>query len=61
MLVVLLIRGLTLPGARDGIVYYLYPDVSRLADPQVPVSPLKTYSCQNIFSKQPDVVVPSCF
>lgn len=35
MLVVLLIRGLTLPGAIDGIKFYLYPDPSRLSDPQV--------------------------
>lgn len=35
MLVALLIRGLTLPGAMDGIRFYLSPDVSRLADPLV--------------------------
>ncbi|XP_032077815.1 sodium- and chloride-dependent betaine transporter isoform X2 [Thamnophis elegans] len=35
MLIVLLIRGVTLPGALDGIIFYLNPDVSRLADPQV--------------------------
>lgn len=35
MLLVLLIRGVTLPGAVDGIIYYLYPDISRLSDPQV--------------------------
>ncbi|XP_067110346.1 solute carrier family 6 member 11a isoform X1 [Osmerus mordax] len=35
MLVVLLIRGVTLPGAMDGIYYYIYPNVTRLADPQV--------------------------
>ncbi|KAK5617655.1 hypothetical protein CRENBAI_002171 [Crenichthys baileyi] len=35
MLAVLLVRGLTLPGAKDGIVFYLYPDPSRLADPEV--------------------------
>ncbi|KAI4887830.1 hypothetical protein NFI96_026526 [Prochilodus magdalenae] len=35
MLLVLLIRGLTLPGAIRGIQFYLYPDVRRLADPQV--------------------------
>uniref|UniRef100_H3CF09 Uncharacterized protein n=1 Tax=Tetraodon nigroviridis TaxID=99883 RepID=H3CF09_TETNG len=35
MLVILLIRGLTLPGALQGVVYYLYPDFSRLADLQV--------------------------
>ncbi|CAG5927687.1 unnamed protein product [Menidia menidia] len=35
MLIVLLIRGLTLPGAAIGIKFYLYPDLGRLADPQV--------------------------
>ncbi|XP_028665199.1 sodium- and chloride-dependent GABA transporter 2-like [Erpetoichthys calabaricus] len=35
MLLVLLIRGVTLPGAAGGIKFYLYPDISRLADPQV--------------------------
>lgn len=35
MLVVLLIRGVTLPGASQGIYFYLYPDLSRLSDPQV--------------------------
>ncbi|KAJ8247280.1 hypothetical protein GJAV_G00244500 [Gymnothorax javanicus] len=34
-LLVLLIRGVTLPGASEGIVYYLKPDHTRLADPQV--------------------------
>ncbi|XP_073932424.1 sodium- and chloride-dependent betaine transporter isoform X4 [Castor canadensis] len=35
MLVILLIRGVTLPGAYQGIVYYLKPDLLRLKDPQV--------------------------
>uniref|UniRef100_A0A4W4ENF1 Transporter n=1 Tax=Electrophorus electricus TaxID=8005 RepID=A0A4W4ENF1_ELEEL len=35
MLTVLLLRGLTLPGATNGIKFYLYPDITRLADPQV--------------------------
>ncbi|XP_074527607.1 sodium- and chloride-dependent betaine transporter-like [Halichoeres trimaculatus] len=35
MLLVLLVRGVTLPGATKGIIYYLYPDISRLSDPQV--------------------------
>ncbi|XP_053272998.1 sodium- and chloride-dependent GABA transporter 2 [Pleuronectes platessa] len=35
MLFVLLVRGATLPGATQGIIYYLKPNVTRLADPQV--------------------------
>ncbi|MGH0115605.1 UNVERIFIED_CONTAM: hypothetical protein FKN15_037928 [Acipenser sinensis] len=35
MLVILMIRGVTLTGAAEGIKFYLYPDLSRLADPQV--------------------------
>ncbi|MED6236060.1 hypothetical protein ATANTOWER_003902, partial [Ataeniobius toweri] len=35
MLVVLLVRGLSLPGAMDGLAFYLYPDPTRLVDPQV--------------------------
>ncbi|KAG7470658.1 hypothetical protein MATL_G00116050 [Megalops atlanticus] len=35
MLLVLLIRGLTLPGALQGVLFYLYPEPGRLADPQV--------------------------
>ncbi|XP_028823031.1 sodium- and chloride-dependent GABA transporter 2-like isoform X2 [Denticeps clupeoides] len=35
MLLVLLVRGLTLPGAADGIKFYLYPEPTRLVDPQV--------------------------
>ncbi|KAM6928426.1 sodium- and chloride-dependent GABA transporter 2-like [Xenentodon cancila] len=35
MLAVLLVRGLTLPGALNGIKFYLYPDPFRLSDPQV--------------------------
>lgn len=37
MLVVLLVRGLMLPGAADGIGFYLYPDPTRLTDPQVEI------------------------
>ncbi|XP_060086172.1 sodium- and chloride-dependent creatine transporter 1-like [Ylistrum balloti] len=35
ILSILLVRGLTLDGAREGVVYYIKPDLSRLADIQV--------------------------
>ncbi|KAK2721160.1 sodium- and chloride-dependent GABA transporter 1-like [Artemia franciscana] len=35
LLTVLLIRGITLPGAKEGIMYYLYPELSKLAEPIV--------------------------
>ena len=34
-LVILAIRGLTLPGAVDGVIYYLQPDFAKLGDPRV--------------------------
>lgn len=35
MLLILFIRGVTLPGAMDGIYYYLSPDLNRLASIEV--------------------------
>ncbi|CAL8308363.1 unnamed protein product [Merluccius merluccius] len=35
MLFVLLVRGAMLPGAAQGIVYYLKPNTTRLADPEI--------------------------
>ena len=35
LLTVLLIRGVTLPGASDGIAYYLTPRMTKLREPQV--------------------------
>ncbi|KAJ0063584.1 hypothetical protein NL108_004408 [Boleophthalmus pectinirostris] len=35
MLLILLVRGVTLPGALEGVVFYLLPEPSRLLDPQV--------------------------
>lgn len=38
LLTAILIRGVTLPGAIDGIKFYLTPDLSRLSDGQVLIS-----------------------
>ncbi len=48
LLTVMLIRGVTLPGALEGIKYYVKPDFSRLTDAAVRMSPFP--SC-NILRK----------
>ena len=38
MLVTLFVRGITLPGAFVGLKFYMDPDFSKLANPQVGIS-----------------------
>lgn len=38
LLFIILIRGVTLPGARQGLAYYLTPDFSRITDPDVRIN-----------------------
>ena len=40
MLTVLVVRGVTLPGASDGILFFVSPDWSKLADPDVSTTQL---------------------
>ncbi|XP_076114312.1 sodium- and chloride-dependent glycine transporter 1-like [Mytilus galloprovincialis] len=35
LMIILLVRGLTLPGAMNGIRYYIYPNFTRIGDPKV--------------------------
>lgn len=46
---IMLIRGVTLDGAGEGIIYYLKPDFARLADPQVYCAHKSTWDDSDIF------------
>ena len=43
MLTVLVVRGVTLPGASDGILFFVSPDWSKLADPDVSTTKLNIW------------------
>ena len=49
VLSILMVRGVMLPGAMDGVMYYITPRVDRLADPQVAI----TLHCHH-------VIIPKC-
>lgn len=49
VLTILLIRGLMLPGALGGIVYYLKPEMDRLSDTQV-TSSFWSYGTDQLFT-----------
>ena len=44
LLFIIFIRGVTLPGAGEGLRYYLTPDFSKIADPQVRTIRFKRFS-----------------
>lgn len=44
MLLILLVRGLSLPGALQGVKFYVLPDISRIADAQVLQVPTGVFS-----------------
>ena len=46
MLIVLVVRGVTLPGAEKGIEFYLKPDLAKLSDPKVKLSAYQKISIQ---------------
>jgi len=46
MLTVLVVRGVTLDGAIDGILYFIVPDFNKLANPDV--SPAIFISCGRV-------------
>ena len=57
MLIILLVRGVTLPGASEGIKFYLYPDLNRLQDPEVGATISTYYDYYCFVTKFYDIIV----
>lgn len=50
LLVIIFLRGVTLPGAWEGLRYYLTPDISMITEPDVRQSAVKPTASRSAFT-----------